>query len=601
MSVGKEVPPVVIVDKFNGMKPNIGPLVVMSGFLTRKNRTFNRWKQRWWQLHDNGMLFYYKNDNRGKLLGQIDVAHTCYDVKIGRENCNIPFPRVAPSCCCFSFTVLKRSYYLYAPTAAEARKWAESLRAASRVLNRRVVAGVERRKAPDPPGPLRPPSCPPNMRINRNSIHAHKLSVSESMDDSYEMSLQLPNAVGPRLKARSKLASSMPDLLDRAGYSPSPIAMGRNPNDRLWLDGSPYPVTSTTFGQVFPSVPASYSDDNMFTSMEFQESSASLVSSPTSASSPTFSSPLVKENHEYAQLGQGATALQCEHLPETGRNMGTTDELGHTKNSAPNREPHSCQYQRNSMGTGELRVYHRRRIPSRSAVKNRCSLPIIFEHAPERQEQIQSHRPASCIPNPISSSATKSNFIQCTKSSASPTTRVAIFPGAILGDLQKKMLNGNLAVVKQTYPQPLPRNRNRAQSVSNHLDSQNTAINRPMPKPRRSKVDQSQLPGLERTVSCDFISSKDSHESIAWGTVARVLQATSSTESERSVSLTTSSILTANSNRSEIVTKVNVVSPRRKAPPPPGGTAVTPPRPKRDSGPPSFIPPPPPPEELDSI
>lgn len=586
MSVRKEVPPVVVnVDNSARTKPNIGPLVVMSGFLTRKNRMFNRWKQRWWQLLDNGMLFYYKNDNRGKLLGQIDVAHTCYDVKVGKENCRIPFPRVAPSCCCFSFTVLKRSYYLYAPTAAEAKKWAESIRDMSRVLNRRVVAGVERRKAPDPPGPLRPPSCPPNMRIIRNSIHAHTLSTSESMDDSCEMSLQLPN-MRRGLVVKSKLVSSMPDLLDRAGYSPSPIAMN---NDRLWLDGSPYPVSSTTFQRIFPSPPTSYSDD-MFTSMEFQEPSVSLVSSPRSVSSPTSASPHVKKN-EYFRLGQGATAFQHQQISETGWNVGTSDALGHTKNSAPNEEYNPCPYRRNSTGTGEVRVYHRRRIPSRSVAKNRCSLPIIFEHTPDRQEQMQSHRPASCIPNPLSSSAIKSNFIPHTKHNVSFTTRVPVYPRAVLGDLQKKRLNGNLAAVEQTQPQPLPRNRIRAHTVSNHLDSQNTA-NRPVPKPRRSKLDESQLPGLERTMSCDFIASN---------TIAHVLQATSPTESERSVSLTTSRVLTRANSNDGTATKVHMVSPRRKAPPPPGGSVVAPPRPKRDSGPPTFIPPPPPLEELDSI
>ena len=589
----------VIADKSARTKPHMGPLVVMSGFLTRKNRTLNRWKQRWWQLLDSGMLLFYKNDDRAKLLGKIDIAHSCYDVKFGRENCKITFPRVAPSCCCFSFTVLKRSYYLYAPTAAEAKKWAESIESASRVLNRRLVAGVERRKAPAPPGPPRPPSCPPNMRINRNAIHAYTLSVSESMDDSYEMSLQLPST-GQRLAAKKKMASSMPDLLDRAGYSPPPPAVNKNPNDRLWLDGSPYPVTTSTFGQTFPSPPASYTNETV-ASIEL---SASLVSFPRSASSPrSISSPRAASSPRSAsygsfQLGQEVTAFQWRQNSKSntslqGSNGGQelSDISEHQQNSGSNGQPKTSvtyEYQHNSETNGEVRPNNiRKRIPSRSMVKNRCSLPIIFEHSPERQgytAAMQSNRPASCVPNPLSSSTAKMKTIPWTTSSVTPATRVPIFPGLIFGDLQKKKLNGRLAASKKAQPQPLPRNRTRAQSVSNHLDNQSTA-NRPVPKPRRSKgmlMDQSELSGLERTMSCDFISSSnDQPKSKA---IAQTLQATLP---KQSVSLTTSK-------------KVPTASPRRKAPPPPGEYVTPPPRPKRDSGPPPFIPTPPPLEELDS-
>ena len=559
MLLTKVVPPVVH-DEDPSAKPYVGPLVVMSGFLTKKNRTLNRWRQRWWQLLDNGMLYYYNNDDRSKQLGQINIAHSCYDVKLGSENCRISFPRVAPSCCCLSFTVLKRSYYLYAPTAAEAKKWAESIKNASRVLNRKLVAGVERRKAPAPPGPPRPPSCPPNMRINRNSVHRETLSVFDSLDDSLEMSLQ-PSRTTPRFAANMKMASSVPDFLDRVGYSPSRPAMKKNPNDRLWLDGSPYPITTSTFGQTFPSPPASYTGDVMTSTGSL---SISVPSSPTSASSTT-------KNTRYFQLEQvhGSTTFQQR------------------QNSQSNSELRTDNRQSGSGG---------RRVVSRNMLKNRCSLPIIFERSHEQDdaESIQHHRPVSCVPNPVTSSTAKS--IEQIKPHVRSVTRVPVFPGVIMGTLQKKDLNRNLARNKQTYPRPLPRNRARAQSTSNHLDNEGTAY-RPVPKPRRSKatlIDQDKLPGLERTMSCDFIAStNDWSESTSQNTVARILQATSPTESERSVSIATSRIFTS------------VVSPRRKAPPPPNcsgeHTPPPPPRPKRDSGPPTFIPPPPPVEELDCI
>ena len=561
MPVKKVVPPVVVADK--PAKPSIGPLVVMSGFLTKRNRTLNRWRQRWWQLFDNGILLYYNNDDRAKQLGQIDIAHSCYDVKLGRENCPVSFPRVAPSCCCLSFTVLKRSYYLYAPTAAEAAKWAETIKSASRVLNRRVVAGVERRKAPDPPGPPRPPSCPPNMRINRDFVHSRTetFSVSNALEDSLDMSLQFSGGRPTFAASRMKMASSMPDLLDRVGYSPSPPppsqpSMSKNPNDRLWLDGSPYPVTTSTFGQTFPSPPASYTN----VSTELQELSISPVPSPvvsTSASLPVNTAAL--------SYDRGATALNFHQQQGSESNMNGRRVL----------------------------------VSPRYKLQNRCSLPIIYESSAEGRQLgaiakiNEEHRPVSCVPNPLSSP-----FSSATIPRAKPSVvRVPVFPGVMLGNAQTRGIKGNLALGKPIQPQPLPRHRKRAQSTSNHLESNKGTACRPVPKPRKSKdvlIDPNQAP-LKRAMSCDFIdgcSSSTSHVTTL-NTITRILPATSPTESERSVSLTTSDVVTATSNSAK-----SFVLPRRKAPPPPRRSAA-PPRPKRDSGPPNFVPPPPPIEELE--
>ena len=224
-------------------KPNIGPLVLMSGSMTKRTRTMNRrWKQRWWQLLDNGLLLYFQNDKRVKLLGEIDIGRTCYDVRLGAKSCGIVFPRVAPSCCCISFTVLKRTYYTYAPTAAEAKKWAEAIHKVSNVLNRRVVAGVERRKAPVAPGPSRPPSCPPNFRISMTpwDLTPHyNISLAGSVEDVYRVRVKDDSDDLPRPRRRrmiKKMASSVPDNLDHVG-----IALPPDPGARLWLDGSPLP------------------------------------------------------------------------------------------------------------------------------------------------------------------------------------------------------------------------------------------------------------------------------------------------------------------------------------------------------------------------
>lgn len=127
------------------------PSIVVSGPLTKRTRSMNRWVKRWWQLLDNGMLIYFKSDDRVKLLGEIDIGRTCYDVRLGAQHCKIQFPRVVPPACCFAVSVLKRTYYFYASEPAEARQWAEQITSLSAVLNRRRLVS---RQAPKPPTTL---------------------------------------------------------------------------------------------------------------------------------------------------------------------------------------------------------------------------------------------------------------------------------------------------------------------------------------------------------------------------------------------------------------------------------------------------------------
>lgn len=224
----KQILPVEMAEgSFELSKLSIGPIVVMSGYLTKKARSMNRWLHRWFQLLDNGILRYYQNDKKIKILGEIDIGRTCYDVRQGAKNCGISFPSVAPRCCCFCFTVLKRTYYMYAPTAIEAKKWYESVHDASNVLNRRVVAGVKRRKAPEAPGKQNRQqrrSLPLNYRISMTPWDQKgKQKRYTSLQDVHRIKVSTPEdpcdyipPVSNNVSTFSR-AASVPDFLDRIG------------------------------------------------------------------------------------------------------------------------------------------------------------------------------------------------------------------------------------------------------------------------------------------------------------------------------------------------------------------------------------------------
>ncbi len=230
----KIVPPVVreeeSTDKFD-----IGPLVLMSGFMTKRTRTLNRWKQRWWQVLDNGFLLYYKSDDRSKLLGQIDIARTCYDVRLGSERCQVEFPRAAPSCCCISFAVLKRIYYVYTPTAGEAKRWSHTISNMSRVINRKIVAGVVHRKAPDPP---------PNVSSSYH-IKMTRVKMCGSCEDLSRMEYNVPvKSTKLASNLERTMATSIPDYLDKIEDDSESL------DPRSWLDENS--LQEQTQSQVHP-------------------------------------------------------------------------------------------------------------------------------------------------------------------------------------------------------------------------------------------------------------------------------------------------------------------------------------------------------------
>ena len=236
----------------------LGPATMVTGFLTKRTRNMNRWKRRWWQLMDNGTLLYFKSDDRLKLLGEIDIARTCYDVRLGADSCKMAFPRGISTCCCFAFSVLKRTYYMYAPTAGETKRWVECIKSVSLVLNQTQLARAHR---PSPrPAPSPPRASPTsrsneerrhsidNSHTNRDPVHRSKLRRRSAIvqSDWYRRELQdepseLPVFSTRRLAHRH--TSSVPNLYVRNYQAAPPTSHGGSstqPNSRLWLDGSPH-------------------------------------------------------------------------------------------------------------------------------------------------------------------------------------------------------------------------------------------------------------------------------------------------------------------------------------------------------------------------
>lgn len=209
------------------------PLILMSGYLTKRTRTLLHWKRRWWQLLGDGTLIYFQGRDRHKMLREIDIAHTCYDIQLGADHCPVSFPPIIGDQCCFSFSILKRTYYVYAPSPSEARRWTDSLMSASYLLNRNrprelstnpavlVAAEALDRFAPAPPCLPPPPSKPPAILPREPSSSPEEAEESQPTMHSFSQTLSRPS-----------YHYSVPDLrFDETSRSES--------NPGLWLDGSP--------------------------------------------------------------------------------------------------------------------------------------------------------------------------------------------------------------------------------------------------------------------------------------------------------------------------------------------------------------------------
>ena len=198
----------------------LGPKVLMSGYMTKRTRTMNMWKQRWWQLKADGILHYYNPEgNSQKILGEIDVGKTCYDVKMGSDT-RIKFPRAVPSCCCFSFAVLKRVFYVYTPTPDETRKWVKAISEVSRVINRKIVAGLERRKAPEIPGGNA------EFRVTRIKAKGSGPGLADSFQDISKVQYIPLERNRLALMSKRELAGSLPDYLDKVGLDEENSSIG---------------------------------------------------------------------------------------------------------------------------------------------------------------------------------------------------------------------------------------------------------------------------------------------------------------------------------------------------------------------------------------
>lgn len=138
------------------------PTILCAGYLTKRTSNMVRWKRRWWELHENGSLLYFASDKRLKLLGEVDIMRSCYDVRLGAEHCLISFPRLVSQDCCFAFAIIKRTYYVFAPTAGEAKRWTQHIANTSASLSRRQLI------VQSPPHPLSPTSPVSGPRPKRS-------------------------------------------------------------------------------------------------------------------------------------------------------------------------------------------------------------------------------------------------------------------------------------------------------------------------------------------------------------------------------------------------------------------------------------------------
>lgn len=550
----KVVPPVIMDESIN-LKPDIGPIVLMSGFLTKRTRTLNRWKQRWWQLLDNGLLIYFKNDERIKLLGEIDIARTCYDVRLGADKCHVSFPRVAPSCCCISFAVLKRTYYLYAPTANEASRWAESITKASRVLNRRVVAGVDRRPAPAPPGPPRPPSCPPNFRINRLHLHTQASSISDSLED-LENERLYDKRVG--FAHTRKMACSVPDYLDQVGAkSPTPPVFSPTAENGKQGSHSPQPHPRGILKQ--DSFPSTYGSNSMAYDSGSDTRSATVISPLSSYSNLSSRSIFASYNHK------------LDSVPETGI-LGEEDGEELTRGTLP-------------------RMNKRRK---------RASLPASFlrdfEMLENKEAEIRQRlKEFDLPPRPASMMSFSSSHHYSYQPPLQTRPRGTIFSSTeqhVTSPPPKQVKiqqNGvrNSANHSANKPQVSPRDR-RGSRVA-QVAPETATKNKPVPKPRKAG-------GKGNQVSSSASKQKKEPAFVTATRILRVYPSPPSTSSdiEGSVSVTTAQIHTINVKNEPSVTDSPPPRPRKDSGPP----SFVPVPPRKDSGPPNFVPTPPPVEVL---
>ena len=220
----------------NNNNDPFSPLIIMSGYVVKRTRGFTtKWQKRYYQLLGDGALIYFSGDHRLKVLGEIDIAHTCYEVRHGSENCDVKFPSAVPPNCCFSVAVLKRTYYFYTFKEEETEKWVQALNSTSYLINRlrprrlncnpavQVAIKALHETSPNPPSTQPPPSQhkPPPPIPPYNPVGD---SSSEENDNGFS---ELPNF--SKMTHGGRRNMSVPDLRFDSSIT----------CNNSWIDGSP--------------------------------------------------------------------------------------------------------------------------------------------------------------------------------------------------------------------------------------------------------------------------------------------------------------------------------------------------------------------------
>lgn len=174
------------------------PTILCAGYLTKRTSNMVRWKRRWWELHENGLLLYFASEKRLKLLGEVDIVRSCYDVRLGAERCLVSFPRLVSQDCCFAFAIVKRTYYVFAPTAAEARRWTQHIANTSASLSRRQLLTQSPPRALSPTSALSGPGPKRSRPRSTTNAALSPLQLDEaSLPGAHLRSVALQGQCGP--------------------------------------------------------------------------------------------------------------------------------------------------------------------------------------------------------------------------------------------------------------------------------------------------------------------------------------------------------------------------------------------------------------------
>ena len=277
-----------------------------------------------------------------------DIMKTCYDVRLGAEHCRVPFPRLVPSGCCFSFSVLKRTYYVFSPTAAEAKRWVECMTSVSAILNRRQSAFESSLSSIPLPtrgyGGSGPPSSEHKKKSNRRLMRRPGAidkgpkpagpEASASKHHTVTGPVEYQRTREPEDKLSESLVFTQKPVHHKhtAGSTQtrhdnseakSPVQYKRSvPDSKLWLDGSPSPrvVPESALSQPTSSPSEiqkspKYRDHSaMFSSCDHSLHLRGSASASPLHHGATLPRPQIKRKASYQPLPTAALAMHFQRL-----------------------------------------------------------------------------------------------------------------------------------------------------------------------------------------------------------------------------------------------------------------------------------------------